>query len=100
MSADGENAAEETVIFVTGDLDFHSAPELRKQILAALNDGASRLVLDLGDMEFVDSSGLSVMIAGFKRCKERGGELTLRSPTERTIRLLEVSGLNRVFRTD
>jgi anti-sigma B factor antagonist len=98
MSGDSRNASnQETVILVAGELDFHSAPELRQAILTALNEGASRLVLDLGEMEFIDSSGLSVIIAAFKRCRERGGELILRSVTERTRRVLEVSGLNKVF---
>lgn len=98
MPGDSPNASnQETVIFVAGELDFHSAPELRQEILTALNEGASRLVLDLGEMEFIDSSGLSVIIAAFKRCRERGGELLLRSVTERTRRVLEVSGLDKVF---
>ena len=91
---------EETVIYVAGELDFHTAPDLRKEILALLNDGVNRLVLDVGQLDFIDSSGLSVIIAGFKRYKESGGELILRSLTERTRRVLEVSGLNKVLVVD
>jgi anti-sigma B factor antagonist len=90
----------ETVIYVAGELDFHTAPALRKEILALLNDGVNRLVLDVGQLDFIDSSGLSVIIAGFKRYKESGGELILRSLTERTRRVLEVSGLNKVLVVD
>lgn len=101
MSGNDEKAStEQMVISVVGELDFHTAPDLRREILAALNEGACKLVLDLGEMEFIDSSGLSVIIAAFKRCQERGGELILRSLTERTRRVLEVSGLNRVFSTE
>lgn len=101
MPADTESAAtEDTVIFVSGELDFHSAPELRQQILAAVNGGTKKLVLDLSQLEFIDSSGLSVIIAGYKRLKERGGELTLRSLTDRTKKVLEISGLNKVLTTD
>jgi anti-sigma B factor antagonist len=88
---------EETVIFVAGDLDFHTAPDLRKEILTLFNEGVNRLVLDVSQLDFIDSSGLSVIIAGFKRFKERGGELILRSLTDRTRRVLEVSGLNNVL---
>lgn len=101
MPTESESAApEETVIVVSGELDFHSAPELRNKILAALNEGTNRLVLDMGALEFIDSSGLSVIIAGFKRFKERGGELKLRSLTERTRKVLEISGLSRVLTSD
>jgi anti-sigma B factor antagonist len=88
---------EETVIFVAGDLDFHTAPDLRKEILTLFNEGVNRLVLDVSQLDFIDSSGLSVIIAGFKRFKERDGELILRSLTDRTRRVLEVSGLNNVL---
>ncbi len=98
---DIESAApEETVIVVSGELDFHSAPELRNRILAVFNEGTNRLVLDMGALEFIDSSGLSVIIAGFKRFKERGGELKLRSLTDRTRKVLEISGLSRVLISD
>jgi anti-anti-sigma factor len=60
----------------------------------------NRLVLDVGQLDFIDSSGLSVIIAGFKRFKENGGELILRSLTDRTRRVLEVSGLNKVLLVD
>jgi anti-sigma B factor antagonist len=88
---------EERVIFVAGELDFHTAPDLRKEILTIFNEGVNRLVLDVGQLDFIDSSGLSVIIAGFKRFKERGGDLILRSLTDRTRRVLEVSGLNNVL---
>ncbi len=98
MSVDaGAADKEETVIFVAGELDFHTAPDLRKEILTLLNEGVNRLVLDVGQLEFIDSSGLSVIIAGFKRFQERGGELILRSLNDRTRRVLEVSGLNKVL---
>ncbi|MGQ0678323.1 MAG: STAS domain-containing protein [Actinomycetota bacterium] len=96
MPAETESA-DQTVIYVSGELDFHTAPELRKQILAAFNDGAQCVVLDLGQLEFIDSSGLSVIVAGFKRFKERGGELRLRALTDRTRKVLEISGLSRVL---
>jgi anti-sigma B factor antagonist len=96
-SAKGAEGTEERVIFVAGELDFHTAPDLRKEILTLLNEGVDRLVLDVSQLEFIDSSGLSVIIAGFKRFKERGGELILRSITDRTRRILEVSGLNNVL---
>lgn len=90
-------AVQVPVIFVSGELDFHTAPQLRSKILAVFDGGAQSVVLDLGQLEFIDSSGLSVIIACFKRFQERGGELRLRSLTDRTRRVLEISGLNRIL---
>lgn len=101
MTAESQDrAGEEAVIYVAGELDFHTAPDLRKEILEQLNGGVNRLVLDVGQLDFIDSSGLSVIIAGFKRFRENGGELILRSLTDRTRRVLEVSGLNKVLLVD
>ncbi len=48
-------------------------------------------------LEFIDSSGLSVLVAGLKRLRNSDGNLTLRSVPEQTRRVLEVSGLSRVL---
>jgi anti-anti-sigma factor len=51
----------------------------------------------MADLEFIDSSGLSVLVAGLKRLRDSGGDLTLRSVPDQTRRVLEVSGLSRVL---
>jgi anti-sigma B factor antagonist len=88
---------EEAVISLIGELDFHTAPQLREEMLKLLNQGISRLVVDLSRLEFVDSSGLGVLVAGLKRMRERGGSLTLRSPSANTSQVLSASGLNKLL---
>lgn len=88
---------EEAVISVVGELDFHSAPRLREEIIKLLNQGILKLIVDLSRLEFVDSSGLGVLVAGLKRIRERNGSLTLRSPSANTSQLLAVSGLNKLL---
>lgn len=88
---------EEAVVSVIGELDFHTAPRLREEIIKLLNQGILRLIVDLSQMEFVDSSGLGVLVAGLKRMRERDGSLTLRSPSANTAQVLAVSGLNKLL---
>ena len=88
---------DETVISVIGDLDFSTAPRLRAQILELLKDGTTSLVIDLSQLDFVDSSGLGVLVAALKRMRERDGRLMLRSPSANTSKVLEVSGLNKLL---
>ena len=86
-----------TVIELVGDLDFHTARQLREKLLEFHAAGVNEVVLDLGELDFIDSSGLSVLVAGLKRLRNSGGDLTLRAVSDQTLRVLEISGLSRVL---
>lgn len=83
----------DTVFLLRGELDPHTAPDLRGEIDRVLEAGRSRLVLDLAGLTFIDSSGLRVVISAHKDTVERGGGLVLRSPSPTTRRLLDITGL-------
>jgi anti-sigma B factor antagonist len=86
-----------TVIELVGDLDFHTARRLRETLLGLHAQGSNNVVLDMSRLEFIDSSGLSVLVAGLKRLRNSDGNLSLRAVPEQTKRVLEVSGLSRVL---
>lgn len=93
VDADGDS----TVIGLSGDLDFHTARQLREKLLELHAAGSKKVVIDMARLEFIDSSGLSVLVAGLKRLQNSDGNLTLRAVPEQTRRVLEVSGLSRVL---
>jgi len=86
-----------TVVELVGDLDFQTARQLREKLIEFHAEGINDVCLDMGELEFIDSSGLSVLVAGLKRLRNGGGDLTLRSVSDQTRRVLEVSGLSRVL---
>ena len=86
-----------TTVRVTGDLDCYTAPQLRSALMALVDDGARQVTLDVGATQFVDSTGLSVLVGGLKRLREQGGNLVVKSPSEATLRLFEITGLTSVF---
>lgn len=88
---------DEAVISVVGELDFATAPRLREQILELLKGGTTSLVIDLSRLDFVDSSGLGVLVATLKRMRERDGRLMIRSPSANTSKVLQVSGLDKLL---
>lgn len=88
---------DEAVISVIGELDFSTAPRLREQILELLKGSTSNLVIDVSRLDFVDSSGLGVLVAAMKRMRERKGRLMLRSPSANTSKVLQVSGLDKLL---
>lgn len=86
------------VIRVRGDLDAHTAPELDAAVRQVVEEGADVVVLDLSDVDFVDSSGLRSMVLA--RGEDYQREVVLRSPGSATRRLLEITGLDDQFRTE
>jgi anti-sigma B factor antagonist len=86
-------SAPTVVLALTGDLDPHTAPMLSDAVSQQLERGVVHLTLDLRALDFVDSSGLRVIIATHRDLADVSGRLTLRAPTDSTRRLLEVTGL-------
>lgn len=84
-------------IQLLGELDMSTAPQLREELLGLIAGGATMVTVDLSELAFVDSTGLSVLITGLKRLRQQGGDMTLRSPTPGTRRVLEITGLTEVF---
>lgn len=78
---------------VTGELDAHAAPDLERVLTPVAERGPSLLVLNVGGVGFVDSSGLRVLLGLRKRLVARGGRLRLDEPTPSFRRLLELTGL-------
>ena len=90
-------AEPEYEVRLLGELDMSTAPQLRDELLRLVSDGATMVTVDLSELAFVDSTGLSVLITGLKRLRQQGGDLALRSPTPGTRRVLEITGLTEVF---
>lgn len=92
-----ETEGEELVITLVGELDLSTAPELWAAIDDALAKDHIKLVLDLSDLRFVDSTGLGVFVRAGKELRTKGGALVLRSPGERVANLLALTRLEEVF---
>ncbi len=95
------DAGPSTIITLAGDLDPATAPLLEEAIETAMEDASvERIVLDLSQLSFVDSSGLRVFVTAREALGGRGGELILRSPTDNTRRLLDITGLGEVIQIE
>jgi anti-sigma B factor antagonist len=81
---------------IHGELDISSADQLRRAVAPHLAAGG-RLVLDLSQVTFCDSTGLAVLVGFHKRLAAVGGGLELYAPVQRVQHLLMITGLNRVF---
>jgi anti-anti-sigma factor len=82
---------------VAGEVDAATAPVLDAKITEAVAAGVGEVVLRCGGLEFIDSSGLSVIVANHKRLRDRGRTLVIESPPVAARRLFEIAGLDRVL---
>lgn len=79
-----------TVLRVEGEIDFNSAWQLREGVLDSISTGTSHLVVDLGDVPLMDSTGIGVLVFGLVRLRERGGWVRLASVRPSIARILEI----------
>ncbi|MEU2546973.1 STAS domain-containing protein [Streptomyces roseolus] len=81
------------VLTVGGELDMETAAGLQDRLSEQFGHGRRRLVLDLSALDFMDSSGLNVLIRAVNRVRESGGDLYLAAPTPAVRRILEITGV-------
>jgi anti-sigma B factor antagonist len=93
LTVEVASQGDEVVLVLVGELDPHTAPILRACVDDTVTESTSSLVLDVAGLQFIDSSGLRVIISAHKVMDEKGGRLVLRAPTDNTRRLLEITGL-------
>lgn len=87
-----------TVVEVSGQLDAATAPQLRQTLVEAQYGASTRLLLDLDDVEFMDSMGLGVIVGAVKRARSHDGEVVVVCTRQRLLHLLELTGLSEVLR--
>lgn len=85
------------VVSVSGDVDHHSAPELRDRLASLIDDDATYVTVDLSETTFVDSMALGVLLGAKKRLAAMGGELELVVSSLEIRRVFEITMLDRVF---
>jgi anti-sigma B factor antagonist len=84
------------VVSLAGELDLYNAHVVREALLACCDEAPDRLIVDLSDVKFIDSTALGVLIEARTRMPNRRGFL-LAAPGLETRRALEISGLDRHF---
>lgn len=85
------------VVEVGGEIDVYTAPQLRESLVALSERGQHKIVVDMANVEFLDSTGLGVLVGALKRAKAREGQLRLVSSQERILKIFRITGLEKVF---
>ncbi len=95
-----ERSGSNATVQVTGEIDLSSAPGFDDEVTRLIEGDVTELVIELGGVSFMDSTGLRVLLKASKLLGTNGGTLVLKQPSGPVRRLLEVSGLDTHFRID
>ena len=85
------------VIDVRGEIDIYTAPRLRELLIDLASKNSYQLIVNLDKVEFLDSTGLGVLVGGLKRVRAHDGWLDLVCTQERILKIFRITGLTKVF---
>ena len=85
------------VLSVTGEVDVYTAPKFRERLIELVSEGKYQIVVDLEGVDFLDSTGLGVLVGGLKRLRSHEGDLVLVCTQSRILKVFEITGLTKVF---
>lgn len=86
-----------TIVAVEGEIDVYSAPKLRDKITELVAAGTYDIVIDMEGVEFLDSTGLGVLVGGLKKVRAHSGSLDLVCSQDRLLKIFRITGLSKVF---
>jgi anti-sigma B factor antagonist len=86
-----------SVVVVGGEIDVYTAPKLREHIIDLVSNGSHHLIIDMENVDFLDSTGLGVLVGGLKRVRAHEGSLDLVCTQDRILKIFRITGLTKVF---
>jgi anti-sigma B factor antagonist len=86
-----------TIIAVEGEIHVSTAPEFSRLLVASIAAGRTSMVIDLSSVEFIDSTGLSVLLNALRRVTRAGGRMALVCTNPTVLRLFEITRLDSTF---
>ena len=91
------NIGQWSVIHVVGEVDMATGPQLRQEIVRQVSEGNSHIVIDLENVDFIDSTGLGILVGGVKRTKSNGGDLRCSGLSDNLKEVFNLTGLDSVL---
>lgn len=86
-----------SIFRVVGDIDINSSPEVKKSFDAALNKEQEKVVINLKEVNYIDSSGLATLVEVLKNLRSKSGKLKLTNLSDKVRGLFEITKLDKLF---
>ena len=97
LDVETETKSGKNVVTLRGEIDVYTAPRLRQTLIDLVEGGATDIVVDMEKVDFLDSTGLGVLVGGLKRVKDREGSMKLVATQDRILKIFDITGLSKVF---
>ena len=97
LTLSNRTEGEHTVLAVSGEVDVYTAPRLRERLVELVDGGARHVVVDLGRVDFLDSTGLGVLVGALKRLRAANGTFGLVCSKEPLLKIFRITALDQVF---
>ena len=97
LSLETRQENDHTIIEVGGEIDVYTAPKLRDAMTELVDQGQYNIIVDLEKVDFLDSTGLGVLVGGLKKVRTNDGSLQLVCTQERLLKIFRITGLGKVF---
>lgn len=85
------------VISLSGDIEIYNVQELKKDLLELINKKNADVILDAKDLNYIDSTGLGVLVSVLKKVKAYGGKVTVKHLKPYIAKIFTITGLDNVF---
>lgn len=86
-----------SLVDVQGEIDVYTAPKLREKLIELVAEGSYDIVVNLEGVDFLDSTGLGVLVGALKRVKANDGSLSLVCTQDKILKIFKITGLTKVF---
>ena len=97
LGLDVRNVSDHAVVDVKGEIDVYTAPKLREKLIELVSEGKYNVVVNLEGVDFLDSTGLGVLVGALKRVKAHDGSLSLVCTQDKILKIFKITGLTKVF---
>jgi anti-sigma B factor antagonist len=88
-----------SIVTVSGRVDSATAGEFESALKSLIENGRTKIILDMIDVDFLSSAALRVMVTARKAVQGSGGDLVIAQPSERVVDTLDIAGLDVLFKT-
>jgi anti-sigma B factor antagonist len=97
LGLDVQKVGSYSVVDVKGEIDVYTAPKLREKLIELVSEGSYDVVVNLEGVDFLDSTGLGVLVGALKRVKAHDGSLSIVCTQDKILKIFKITGLTKVF---
>src|SRR5512137_2906741 len=98
MNIDYKDIRDHKVILLNGDVDYFCVSELKNAVFKLINDRAPSIILDLNNVEYMDSSGIGLIVTAYKVMNQYGGRMGLVNVQDDVMKLLKLTTIDTLMR--